>query len=228
MPTLSVTAYSTIKVPMATLLIIGASKGIGLETVKAGLAAGHTVRAFARSAAGIPIDNPKLAKIPGDALSRSDIDKAIAGCDAVIQSLGVNSARELAFGTTLFSASTRVLVDAMQSAGVKRLIAVTGAGAGNSRGRINPLYDYLLFPLMLQRVYSDKDIAEETIAKSNLDWTIARPGGLTNGTATGRYKVLAEMKDWRAGFISRADVADFLIRQVADRSMIGKAPVLVG
>ena len=130
--------------------------------------------------------------------------------------------------TTLFSASTAVLVAAMQAAGVKRLIAVTGAGAGNSRGRIGFLYDNLLFPLMLQRVYSDKDIAEDIIAKSGLDWTIARPGGLTNGAATGRYRVLTEMKDWRGGFISRADVADFLVKQIAGRNLLAKAPVLVG
>ena len=213
---------------MATVLIIGASKGIGLEAVKAALAAGHDVRAFARSALAIPLTNPRLTKIAGDALSRADIDKALTGTDAVIQSLGVASLQELIFGTTLFSASSRVLADAMQAAGVKRLIAVTGAGAGNSRGRIGFLYDNLLFPLLLQRVYSDKDIAEDIIAKSGLDWTIARPGGLTNGAATGRYHVLAEMKDWHGGFISRADVADFLVKQISDRSLIGKAPVLVG
>lgn len=213
---------------MATVLIIGASSGIGLEAVKAALAAGHDVRAFARSAANIPITDARLTKVAGDALSRSDVEAALKGCDVVIQSLGVKTAKELIFGTTLFSASTRVLVDAMKAQGVGRLIAVTGAGAGNSRGRINFIYDNVLFPLMLQRVYSDKDIAEDAIAASGLEWTIARPGGLTNGAATGRYKVLPEMKDWRAGFISRADVADFLVKQVSDRGMIGKAPVLVG
>ncbi len=76
---------------MATILVIGASQGIGLETVKAGLVAGHDVRAFARSAAGIAITDARLVKIPGDALSRSDIDKALNGVDAVIQSLGVAS-----------------------------------------------------------------------------------------------------------------------------------------
>ena len=147
---------------MATLLVIGASRGTGLETVKAALAAGHDVRAFSRSALGIPVSHPRLTKIAGDATSRTDLDKALAGADAVVQSLGITSPRELIFGTTLFSASTRVLVDAMQAAGVRRLIAVTGAGAGNSRGRITALYDYILFPLLLQRVYSDKDIHDVT------------------------------------------------------------------
>ena len=213
---------------MATILVIGASRGIGLETVKAALAAGHSVRAFARSAAGIPLNDARLQKIAGDALSRTSLDAALPGTDAVVQSLGVASLKNLIFGTTLFSASTRVLVDAMRAAGPKRLIAVTGAGAGNSRGRSNFLYDNIMFPILLQRIYSDKDIAEEIIAKSGLDWTIVRPGVLTNGAASGRYKALPEVADWRGGSISRADVADFLVRQVADRSMIGKTPLLIG
>ena len=213
---------------MATILVIGASKGIGLETVKAGLAAGHMVRAFARSAAGIPVTDAKLERFPGDALSRTSVDKALSGVDAVIQSLGVSSPRDLIFGTTLFSASTRVLVAAMQAAGVKRLIAVTGAGAGNSRGRNTPLYDYIMFPILLQRIYADKNLAEEIIAKSSLDWTIVRPGMLTNGPATGRYKALPDPKDWHGGSISRADTAAFLVGQVADRNLIGKTPMLVG
>ena len=154
---------------MATILVIGASKGIGLETVKAGLAAGHTVRAFSRSAQSIAIDDPKLTKINGNALSFSDVDAALKGTDAVIQSLGVNTAKELLLGTTLFSAATRVLVDAMKTGSVKRLITVTGAGAGNSRGHISPLYDYIMFPILLQRVYADKDIAETAIANSGLE-----------------------------------------------------------
>lgn len=212
---------------MATVLIIGASRGIGLETVKAGLAAGHNVKAFARSAPSIPLTDPKLEKIRGDALSMSDVAGALTGVDAVIQSLGVAAAKDLIFGTTLFSEATRVLVDAMQASNVRRLIAVTGAGAGNSRGRITPLYDYLLFPLLLQRVYSNKDIAEDIIQKSTLDWTIVRPGMLTNGPATGKWQALPDMKDWHGGAISRADTATFLISQIDDRSMLRQTPLLI-
>lgn len=212
---------------MATILVIGASRGIGLETVKAGLSAGHTVKAFARSAPSLPLADPKLEKVRGDALSMSDVSGALHGVDAVIQSLGVAALNDLIFGTKLFSESTRTLVAAMEQTGVKRLIAVTGAGAGNSRGRINPLYDYLIFPILLQRVYSDKDIAEDIIQKSSLDWTIVRPGMLTNGPATGRWQALPDMKDWRGGAISRADVGAFLISQVSDLSMLRKTPLLI-
>ncbi len=212
---------------MATVTIIGASRGVGLETVKAALAAGHTVRALARSATNIPVSNAKLEKITGDALKAPDVAAVVTGADAVIQAIGVSDPKNLIFGTTFFSEATRVMVRAMQDANVKRLIAVTGAGAGNSRGRINFLYDYVMFPVLLARVYSDKDIAEEIIQASGLDWTIVRPGLLTNGAATGRYHAFPEMKDWRAGFISRSDVADFLVKQVSDRSMVSKTPLLI-
>ncbi|HEY8195118.1 MAG TPA: SDR family oxidoreductase [Hyphomicrobium sp.] len=212
---------------MASILVIGASRGIGLETVKAALAAGHDVRAFARSAPTIAITDPKLTKITGDACVRGEVAAAVQGVDAVIHAVGVGSASDLIFGTTLFSDSTRILVDAMLAANVRRLMMVTGAGAGNSRGRITFLYDNLIFPLVLQRVYNDKDLAEDIVMKSSLDWTIVRPGGLTNRPATGHYKVLTEMKDWRGGFISRADVANFLVKHLDDTTLFGKTPLLV-
>jgi putative NADH-flavin reductase len=212
---------------MALILVIGASRGIGLETVKAALAAGHKVRAFARSAPSIDISDPNLTKITGDARVRGEVAAAVQGVDAVIYAVGATSLSDLLFGTTLFSDSTRALVDAMQGAGVRRLMMVTGAGAGNSRGRINFLYDNLIFPLVLQRAYNDKDIAEDIVEKSGLDWTIARPGGLTNRPATGRYKILNEPKDWRGGFISRADVANFLVKHLDDATLFGKTPLLV-
>ncbi|MBN8908751.1 MAG: SDR family oxidoreductase [Rhodospirillales bacterium] len=212
---------------MALILVIGASRGIGLETVKAALAAGHKVRAFARSAPSIDISDPNLTKITGDARVRGEVAAAVQGVDAVIYAVGATSLSDLLLGTTLFSDSTRALVEAMQGAGVRRLMMVTGAGAGNSRGRINFLYDNLIFPLVLQRAYNDKDIAEDIVEKSGLDWTIARPGGLTHRPATGRYKILNEPKDWRGGFISRGDVANFLVKHLDDATLFGKTPLLV-
>jgi uncharacterized protein YbjT (DUF2867 family) len=213
---------------MTKVLVIGASRGIGLETVRAALRAGHSVRALARSAASIPIQDAKLDKVTGDALDGNTLRNSLQGVEAVIQTLGVDFAPRLIFqGTSLFSQSTRILVDAMKAAGLRRLIAVTGLGAGDSRGHGGLLYDAVVFPVLLKRVYDDKDVQEWIIRSSGLDWTIARPGLLTNRPATGGYRVLTAPKDWRFGTISRTDVAEFLVRVINDPALIGTTPLLI-
>ncbi|MDE4912213.1 NAD(P)H-binding protein [Methylobacterium sp. 092160098-2] len=210
---------------MAHVLVIGASKGIGLETTKAALAAGHRVRAFARSAAGIGLSDPSLERFTGDAVNAADVAAALDGVDVVVQALGVPT-RDLIRPVRLFSEATNLLVPAMETAGVKRLIAVTGFGAGDSRDAIG-LLQQLPFRLMFGRAYDDKDAQEMRIRRSSLDWTLVRPGVLTPGAATGRYKVLTEPASWRNGLISRADVAGYIVAQIDHPSHERKAVVLV-
>ncbi|MEH3145105.1 MAG: NAD(P)H-binding protein [Methylobacterium frigidaeris] len=210
---------------MAHVLVIGASQGIGLETVKAALAAGHRVRAFARSAAGIALTDPGLEPFAGDALKAGDVASALEGIDVVVQALGV-PAKNLLGPVTLFSDATNLLVPAMERAGVRRLLAVTGFGAGDSRDAIG-LLQRLPFRLVFGRAYDDKDAQEMRIRRSGLDWTLVRPGILTPGAATGRFKVLADPASWRNGLIARADVAQF-VGQIDAPTYRGQAVVLVG
>ncbi|MGB8982723.1 MAG: NAD(P)H-binding protein, partial [Anaerolineales bacterium] len=191
------------------VLIIGASKGIGLETTRQALENGYHVRALARSAATMSVSNAKLEKVRGDALNSKDVEAALIGVDAVIVTLGVGIG-DLFRPVYLFSDATRVLLDAMRAKGVKRLICVTGFGAGDSRSSINCL-QRLPFLAVFGRAYDDKSRQEQLIKESTLDWTIARPGVLSGGPRTGRYKVLAEALQWRNGIISRSDVAEFLV-----------------
>jgi len=211
---------------MAKVLIIGASKGIGLQATKQALAHGHTVRALARSADRIAIEDPNLEKFAGDALDEDDVRAALDGVDVVIQALGVAAGPDMVLRpVSLFSEATRVLLPAMEATGVKRLICVTGFGAGDSKDRIG-CFQRIPFTLVLGRAYDDKDIQEELIRASALDWVIARPVVLFNGPRTGRYRVLEERRQWRNGLISRADVADFIVGQVDDDRYLGKTPVL--
>lgn len=208
------------------ILIIGASSGIGLQCCKQALEQGFAVRAFSRSARKIAIEEPRLEKVTGDALERADVEAALEGCDAVIQSLGVPLNPETVLkGTTLFSEATAVLLPAMQAGGVKRLVTVTGFGAGDSAKAI-PAWQKPAFKLVFERIYRDKGIQERQIRESDRDWTIARPTVLTNGRRSHRYEVIADPAMFRSGRISRADVAEFIVGAIRDGSHIGDAPVL--
>lgn len=211
---------------MAHVLVMGASRGIGREAVKRALAAGHNVRAFSRSADSLGLSDQNLEKRNGDALDPDDVREALDGMDVVIQALGVPARPNMVLRpVSLFSEATQVLLPAMAAAGVKRLICVTGFGAGDSKARISCL-QRIPFELVLGRAYDDKDIQEDLILASDLDWVIARPTILINGPRTGRYKILAEPRRWRNGLISRADVADFLVKQIDDDAYLGQRPVL--
>ena len=212
---------------MTTVLIMGASSGIGLAATNLALKRGYSVVAFARSADSIALEHDQLKKVVGDARKPDDVRRAIEGTDAVIQALGVPAnARMLTGPIDLFSAATATLLPLMKQAGVLRLISVTGFGAGESRDKIPPL-QRLGFNLIFGRAYGDKDIQEQMIIQSGLDWTIVRPGVLLNSCGKGRYRILTDQKDWRNGVISRVDVADFLIRQLTEDAYLRKAPVLI-
>jgi len=210
---------------MMRVLIIGASKGIGLKTALQALDADYDVRALARSATAISVSNASLEKMRGNALKTEDVEAALVGVDVVIQTLGVGLG-DLFRPVHLFSDATRVLIAAMRSQGIKRLICVTGFGAGDSRASISCL-QRLPFQIVFGRAYEDKSLQEQLIKESELDWTIARPGVLTSGPRTSRYRILSEASQWRNGIISRADVAEFLVRQIVDQTYIRKTPVLI-
>lgn len=210
---------------MSSVLIIGASRGIGFEATRQAIAGGHAVRAMARSVDRIEMSVGRLEKVCGNALQSDDVRAALVGVDTVIQTLGVSTGA--LFGpVTLFSRATQILVDAMQAEGARRLISVTGFGAGDSRSNISCL-QRVPFDLVLGRAYADKDVQERIIRDSDLHWTIVRPGILTDSRPTGRYRVLVQPTEWRNGFVSRADVADFLVRQIDDRLHIHETPVLI-
>ncbi len=185
------------------ILIIGATGPTGLEIVKQGLALGHQVTAAVR--------RPESASLPqGTIVVRADVTDAhslmaaTAGQDAVLNSLGSSIDRK---PTTLFSQGTRNLLAAMQQAACRRLLCITGIGAGDSQGHGGFFYDRIIQPLLLNEIYKDKTRQEEVVRQSGIHWTIVRPGMLTNGPRTGRFRALTDLTGITVGKISRADVA---------------------
>lgn len=208
------------------ILVIGATGATGQEIVKQALEARHQVTALVRDPAKVHF-LPSVQKVVGNVLDAKSLHRAVAGQEAVISSLGSGATgpfKEL----TKLSEGTRNLVRAMQAENVKRLVCITGIGAGESKGHGPWWYDWLVQPLVLRGVYVDKTRQEAVVRQSGLDWTLVRPGALTNGPAKGSaaVRVVTDLSGVHAGFISRADVAAFCLRELTDREYQGQAPVI--
>ncbi|MCC5964390.1 MAG: SDR family oxidoreductase [Rhodobacteraceae bacterium] len=199
----------------APVVVLGATSGIGALVVDEALRRGLPVRGFARSADQMA-SCEGLEPVAGDARNPDDLSRAVQGARAVIYALGIKERPAMLWQhETLFSQSTKALLDVMNTARVTRLVAVTGFGAGRSRAAMSSV-EKLGHGLLLGRVYADKSRQEELIENSALDWTIARPVILTKGARTGRVRVLSKPSDWRNGLISRRDVAEYLVRSVVE------------
>ena len=125
----------------------------------------------------------------------------------------------------LLSNATKTIVGAMEREGVKLFVCESSLGVGDSKGQLGAFYNYFVIPVLLGSVFADKELQEKVIQCSKVDWVIVRPGALTNGPKTGNYRAGFPVSDKsiRAS-ISRADVADFMLRQLTDPTYLRKTP----
>lgn len=205
------------------LLIVGATRGIGRQLLEQALTSGHNVTALVRDPRRLALQHERLRVVKGDILDTESVARAMAGQDAVCCTIGIKVPWP---PVTVFSEGTRNLLQAMKKTGVRRLICVTGIGAGDSRGHGGFLYDYLVLPVLFRTVYADKDRQEALIKASDVDWTIVRPGFLTNGPLTKNYRMLTDMTGVTAGRISRADVAHFFLQELEMKKYMRQTPLL--
>jgi putative NADH-flavin reductase len=205
------------------ILIVGATRGIGRQLLDQALSSGHGVTALVRDPRRLAIQHERLRVIKGDILDAESVARAMAGQDAVCCTIGIKVPWP---PVMVFSEGTRNLLQAMKKTGVRRLICVTGIGAGDSRGHGGFLYDYLILPVLFRTVYADKDRQEALIKASDVDWTIVRPGFLTNGPLTKNYRMLTDMTGVTAGRISRADVAHFFLKELESKQYLRQTPLL--
>ncbi len=201
------------------ITIIGASAGIGLETVKRGLNKNHSITTLSRSE--IEIEEKKSVKmILGDATNKADLVNAIQNADALIITLGTGKNMK---ATTLFSDFAKLIVEIHEENKIDiPFIFVTGFGTGESKNYVSWLVR-LFLKYFLKDVYADKAKMEEIITNSTMNWTVVRPGRLLDKELTEKYRIENKLfKGINIGGINRADVADFLIKQAEKQNELKK------
>ena len=205
------------------ILVLGATGRTGRLIVNQGLARGYDVTALVRSVEK-GNDLKGAAFVVGDARDEDAVRAAVKGRDAVVSALGTPASpfREV----TLLSAATRVLVSAMKLERVARLVCVTGIGAGDSAGHGGFLFDRLVFPLLLRKVYADKDRQESIVRDSAIEWVLVRPSILNDNLSHKSVRALTDLSMFHGGTISRADVATFVLDQVQSDTWVRRSPLI--
>lgn len=205
------------------LLIFGSTGTIGCQVVEQALEQGHSVTAFARTPAKLDIKHTNLKIIQGDVMELTSVEQALQGQDAVVCVLGAGKNMH----STIRSEGTQQIIQAMEKVGIRRFICQSTLGTGDSWGNLNFFWKYVMFGFFLRKVFADHQKQENYVKQSSLDWTIIRPGAFVEGTRTGNYRHGFPGTDKTSKLkISRADVADFILKQLADDTYLGKSASL--
>lgn len=207
------------------LVIFGASGGTGQHLVQQALAQGHTVTAFARRPDSIlAAPSPGLTVVQGDVHDAPAVSAAIAGQDAVLSGLG---ARNLGKSDVL-EVGVRNILAGMAAHGVRRIIVLGASGvasdAAQHQGAGTRLLLKLISATILKEPFRSQREQERQLEASAMDYTVVRPPRLLNGPFTGRYRVQEDGLPSHGATINRADVADFMLRQLTDGTWIRKGP----
>ena len=206
------------------VIIFGSTGTIGKHLVQQALEKEYQVLAFCRDKEKMDsFSHPNLEIIEGDVFNKEDVRSSVKNQDVVIVALGSGKSRK----SVVRSEGTKNIIEAMKTNGVKRLICQSTLGIGESNDNLNFFWKHIMFGWFLKQVFLDHQLQEEYVKNSNLDWTIIRPGAFTDGAKT---------EDYQHGFspkarslklkISRADVADFILKQVVKGNYIHKTPGL--
>jgi uncharacterized protein YbjT (DUF2867 family) len=205
------------------ILVVGSTGPQGREVVAQALGA-HAVRALARNPSALQ-PTPGLEVVRGDVFDQRSLDAAAHGQHAAVVILGV-SLVAASRATNVFSQGTRNLITALKAAAVRRLIVQSSFGVGDSR-RDAGLLERVFFSLVLRGAYADKDLQEQVVRESGLDYTIVRPTRLTMAAGTGRYTARVGPGPVPSS-IARADVARFILEALGTREYVGKTVSLGG
>ena len=205
------------------LLILGATGPTGRNLVDQALGAGHEVTALARNTFRLPDAHPRLAVAVGDATDTRTLEDAMRGKDAVLSALGAgNSLR-----SQIASCAMAALIPAMRARALNRVIFLSSFGVGASFEQAS-LLQRIAFRTMLRQIFADKAKADAMLRASGLDWTLVYPTLLTNGARTGRYRVGERLEMRGMASISRADVAAFMLAQLATDEWRYRTAVISG
>jgi putative NADH-flavin reductase len=202
------------------IVLFGASGLTGNEILKQAIDNGHKVTAIVRNPNSIEIKHPNLTIKEGDILKLQSFEEIIKDSDVVIRAVGTGTSFSQARkSTTLYSEGFRNIVTAMRKHRINRFIALLSVGTIPDPNEV--LIHKIMIRPMLKGTYDDMRRAESFLAEcEDIDWTGIRPLRLNNKPGTGKYRTAKDVLSPKGVNISRADVAEFMLKQMDSKDYI--------
>jgi putative NADH-flavin reductase len=202
--------------------IIGATGKTGYQTMLKALDLGHSVTAVVRDPGSIHLQHERLQLNQADVMERLEmLEDALTGQEAVISTIGISTG--LNSKISLYSKGTANIIKAMHKKGVKRLTLISSIGIDETRDPNVPfIFQDVFFPLIFSNSAADMREMEKNVTSSNLNWTIARSAGLVNKPPSWQYRVVIAPSLPRPYTMGRADLADFMIKQLGNPEYFNK------
>jgi putative NADH-flavin reductase len=195
------------------LFVVGATGHTGSHVIDIALARSHDVTAFVRSPQKIVRRDPRLKVVEGDPRKVEQLSQALPGHDAVLSALGVRPPQ--AFRPhTLVEDCAASTVAAMANAGVPRFVLVSAAVLFPGKGML-----FAFFRTLLKHIASDLRAAEDNVRNTSLEWTIARPPRLTNGSDAA-YRAVRDSLPANGFSMSFRGVATFMVDAVEQGAFV--------
>lgn len=207
------------------VIIFGATGFSGQAILANSIKQGHEVTILVRDASKIPIKYQNLTIVEGNVLNTQTVASVLHHQEAVIQCLGVSGKGD-GKPTTFISDATKIIVDEMQNKKIKRLIAMSNVGAGNSIAFQPWFFTKIILPYFmkwLKVIIEDKNRMEPIIMNSNLDWTIVRCPNIVDKPAKGRCNATLDGKGLKLS-ITLSDLSKFMVDQLKQTVFIKQAP----
>lgn len=202
------------------IALFGATGGVGRHVVTQALEAGHTLTVGIRPSSTFAVQHPRLRVVVGNVLDQDWVAALVAGQDAILSTLGPTQRGPVSLCTD----AVAHMLAAMKEHSVRRIVVVSAYGAADSHHR--NLYNLALW-LAVKEKMIDKERMEALLRQSDVDWTVVRPPALTNGPLTHLYRAGTDLRMRLTSKISYADLADFMLQEIASPQYVRQAPAIV-
>jgi putative NADH-flavin reductase len=207
------------------IVIFGATGFSGKAILKETLSQQHQVTVLVRNKSAIQIQDKNLKIVEGNVLDKYTVAEVLKNSDAVIQCLGVGGKGNGKL-TTFISDATKIIVEEMEKQQIKRLIAMSNVGAGNSISFQPWIFTKIILPYFmkwLKVLIDDKNRMEPIIMNSELDWTIVRCPNIVDKTPKGNVHATLDGKGLKLA-VTLGDMAEFIVQQLINASYSKQAP----